>query len=107
MLAESVLCRLPAVEKLAAEKYRHKGSFAAVHALRELLSVAIERAIEILPKKKAAFLNHYSAEMPITKIGRKLGIKSRSYLSSSYRPRVVAAVTREFLELVSSDEDRL
>ena len=107
MLADSVLCRLPAVGRLAAEKYRHKGSFAIVHALRELLSVAIERAIEILPEKKAAFLILYSEEMPIAEIGRELGIKSRSYLSSSYRPRVVAAVTREFLELVSADEGRL
>ncbi len=83
-------------------KYRHKGSFATVHALRELLSTAIERAIEILPEKKASFLIHYSAGMPIAEIGRKIELKSRSYLSSSYRPCVVRAVTREFLELVLS-----
>ncbi len=104
VLDRSPLSSMRGVQQLAASEYGAKGTFATVHALRSLLKTAVENVCTVLAPRDAEFLGQLARGKPIAAIARQMGL-SRSYLSARYRPRVVAAVTREFFELVASDED--
>lgn len=102
-LMDNSLCRLSAVQELCRVRYAEKISGAGF-ALRDLVAESVEIAAEMLPPPYGEFLGRWAKTGNIAAVAREMG-KDRSHLSRSYRPRVVAAATSVFLQLVKSRRD--
>ena len=101
-LLDSPLVGLPGVQRLARRRFR-ASAFGDIHAVRELLQQATERASAVLTPRQVQALQLYCEGQPMTAIAARLGLRSRQHVWAAYRRPAVEAVTREFLTLAQRE----
>ena len=78
-LLDLPLVGLPDVQRLARRRFR-ASAFGDIHAVRELLQQAIERASAVLTPRQFQTLQLYCKGQPMTAIAARLGLRSRQHL---------------------------